>query len=511
MNSVCLIIIKTLVFYFFSFGLICTGLEAKAAEVSAKKPESIAIPYPKINYGSGEHKKLLMRGEYLTKMGDCVACHTDTNNHGPAFAGGYAIKTPFGTFYSPNITSDKETGIGKWTDDQFIHAMQNGVSPQGHNYFPVFPYTSFTRVTPEDLLAIKAYLTAIPAINKVPPKNDVAFPFSWRFLQYGWKLLFFQFNKGVYVPDPTKSAAWNRGAYIVQGLGHCGECHTPRNIFGAMKRDYALTGAFIEGYYAANITGHGLEGVPDEKVIEVFTKNKKLKGSGQVGGPMLQVNMDSLKYLTKADLRAMVTYLRTVKSKEPAAAKTGGKLGASAGKDIYIAHCAVCHDTGAAEAPKIGDAAAWSTRTKQGMTLLLDHAINGYNSMPPRGGCMTCSDAEIKAAVDYILEKSQGAAGGHAALTKTPKLTLADGKRIYDETCSVCHAEGKLGAPKVGDKRVWAPRIGQNIDVLIYHAIHGYRRMPPKGTCIDCSDAEIIAAVKYMVQQSQPGADYSLW
>jgi cytochrome c5 len=124
---------------------------------------------------------------------------------------------------------------------------------------------------------------------------------------------------------------------------------------------------------------------------------------------------------------------------------------------------------------------------------------------------MTCSDAEIKAAVEYILDKSKGSAGAEVAPPKVPKLTLADGKKVYDETCSVCHAEGKLGAPKMGDQKAWAPLIAQNMDVLIYRAIHGYRRMPPRGTCIDCSDAEIIAAVKYMVQHSQSGADYSLW
>ena len=203
--------------------------------------------------------------------------------------------------------------------------------------------------------------------------------------------------------------------------------------------------------------------------------------------------------------------ISTVKSKEPQAPKTSGKLDASAGKEIYTAHCGVCHDTGAAGAPKIGDAVDWSSRMKQGMTLVLDHAINGYNSMPPRGACMTCSDAEIKAAIDYILDKSKGAAGAVALPPKAPKLTLADGKRIYDETCSVCHAEGKLGAPKVGDQAVWAPLIAQNMDVLIYRSIHGYKRMPARGTCVDCTDAEIIAAVKYMVQQSQTGADYSLW
>jgi len=508
MNLALITIKKT--YWFFLLALLSFNLSAQTTDAT-QKPTMVPLTYPTIDYGTDKQAALLKRGEYLTKMGDCIACHTDTDHHGVAFAGGYAIKTPFGTFYSPNITSDKETGIGKWTDDEFVRAMQHGISPQGYNYFPVFPYTSFTRVTREDLLAIKAYLFSLPPIHEMPRKNDVPFPFSWRFLQYGWKLLFFDFNKGVYQYDATKSADWNRGAYIVEGLGHCGECHTPRNMFGAMKRAYALTGAFVEGYYAANITSTGLKGVADQEIVEVFTKNKKFHGAGAVGGPMLEVNIDSLTYLTQDDLNAIVTYLKTVKSKEPEAPKASGKLEASAGQDIYTAHCAVCHDTGAAGAPKIGDAADWSSRMKQGMATVLNHAINGYNSMPPRGACMTCSDAEIKAAVEYILDKSKGSAGAEVAPPKAPKLTLADGKKVYDETCSVCHAEGKLGAPKMGDQKAWAPLIAQNMDVLIYRAIHGYRRMPPRGTCIDCSDAEIIAAVKYMVQHSQSGADYSLW
>jgi cytochrome c5 len=500
MNPVSKIILSLLLFCSFT---------ANAVELT----KITALPYPKANYGTGEHKNLVQRGEYLTKMGDCIACHTDTKHGGIPFAGGLGIQTPFGTFYSQNITPDKDTGIGKWSDKEFIRAMQHGISPKGYNYFPVFPYTSFTRVTEDDLLAIKAYLLSIPPIHKAAPKNNVSFPFSWRFLQYGWKLLFFEPYKGVYKYEPNQSVDWNRGAYIVQGLGHCGECHTPRNLFGGMKYKYALTGAFIEGYYAANVTAHGLEGVPSNEVVEVFTKNKKYKGAGQIGGPMLEVNLDSLRYMTKSDLNAIVTYLKTVKSKEPEIAKKSAVLGADAGEDIYAAHCGICHDSGAAGAPKLGDASDWGTRLQQGMPTIVEHAINGYNSMPPRGACITCSDQEIKAAIDYIYSKSKAPTEGAAGATppKVVKLTLADGKKIYESNCIVCHGEGKLGSPKLGDKEAWTPIVAKNFDVLIEHTLHGYKRMPARGTCVNCSDAEIIAAIKYMVQQSHVGGDYSLW
>jgi cytochrome c5 len=499
-------------FIFCGLALI-TALLSSNAQATEQNTPMQPIPYPTPNYGAGAHKQLVERGEYLAKMGDCIACHTDTTHkNSSSFAGGYPIPTPFGTFYSPNITSDKETGIGKWNDDQFVRAMQHGVSPKGENYFPVFPYTSFTRVTRDDLLAIKAYLMSIPPVKKARMKDETYFPFSWRFLQYGWKILFFYPYQGVYRYDAAKSAEWNRGAYIVQGLGHCGECHTPRNIFGAMKHTYELTGAFVEGYYAPDITAHGLEGVSIDAVTDVFIHNNKYKNAGKAQGPMLEVNLDSLRYLTEADLKAIVVYLKTVKSREPSAPKSTGKIDASTGENIYTAYCAVCHDSGSAGAPKITDSADWTNRMKQGMPVVLAHAINGYNSMPPRGACPTCSDAEIKAAVEYIINQSQKS--GASAVPTPPqavKLTLADGQKVYANTCSVCHAQGLLGAPKVGDVEAWAPRIAQNIDVLIEHAIHGYRRMPPKGTCIDCTDAEIIAAVKYMVQQSQKGGDYSLW
>ncbi len=469
--------------------------------------------YPTINYNSGYPKQLIDKGAYLAKAGDCIACHTNTREKGPPFAGGLYIATPFGFFYTPNITSDRVNGIGSMTQAQFIKAMHDGIAPDGSNYFPVFPYDCFTKVNNEDLTAIYAYLMSIPAVHKPLPENDVLWPFSVRFLQWGWKLLFFVSHKGVYQFDPTQSAMWNRGAYLVQGLGHCTECHTPRNMLGGLKQKHFLTGAFVGGYYAPDISANGLAGSSIDDVINVFVNSQMLKGAGQVQGPMAEVNNDSLKYLSKDDLLAIAVYLKSVKSVAQQTAMTGGVVTADTGKKIYQTKCAACHDSGAAGAPKIGDADAWAPRIKQGMNIIFEHAINGYNSMPPKGTCMDCSDNEIKAAVEYLVDNSKASLG---QTTKKPAprpatTALTIGQTVYTQSCSVCHDKGLLGAPRIGVQADWDPRMKQNMDVLFKHAIYGYKNMPAKGTCLNCSQADIQAAVKYIVRITYPNSNYSLW
>jgi cytochrome c5 len=497
----------------FSVGLIFS-IAAQAGESTTLASSPPVYPtYPTPNYGTGAQRSLVERGEYLVKMGDCISCHTNSEENGKPFAGGLGLKTPFGTFYSPNITADRETGIGKWSDKDFIRAMHHGLSPSYANYFPVFPFTSFTRVSDADLIAIKAYLFNIPPVHQPQRKNDVAFPFNIRLLQFGWKFLFFYWHQGTFQADPKQSTQWNRGAYIVQGLGHCGECHTPRNIFGAMKHDYALTGAFVDGYYAPDITSVGLADVTDQEVINVFTHDQKFKGGGKVQGPMAEVNHNSLKYMTPEDLQAIVAYLKTVKSKPQAAARQApGEVNADTGKHIYEAKCSVCHTSGAAGAPKLGDAGAWAPRIGQGMAVVMQHAINGYNSMPAKGTCMDCSDAEIKAAVDYLIagskEGASGAATSSVPVSKGPiRISEAQAKEVYTANCAGCHDNGMLNAPRIGDKARWEPIIKQNMDIIFGKTLTTHAKIPG----ITCSDAELLAAVKYIVQQSKTKGDYSLW
>ena len=253
------------------------------------------------------------RGAYLANAADCVACHTDSAHSGRPYAGGRALATPFGTFYSPNITPDPETGIGRWSDEQFLHALRDGVRPDGANYFPVFPYPSFTKITNADARAIKAYLFSLPAVRQANRKHDVSFPVSWRFLQNGWKLLFF--SPGPFQPAPERSEAYNRGAYLVTALAHCGECHTPRNWFGATEPDRFLAGNpnGPDGKKVPNITPDSQTGIGkwSENDIMNLLRDGQTPDFDFVGGAMAEVVRKTSR-LTDADRRAIALYLRSL-------------------------------------------------------------------------------------------------------------------------------------------------------------------------------------------------------
>jgi mono/diheme cytochrome c family protein len=253
------------------------------------------------------------RGAYLATAAGCADCHTDAKNDGRPYAGGRALTTPFGTFYAPNITPDPDTGIGRWSDAQFLNALREGVSPDGSNYFPVFPYPSFTKITDDDARAIKAYLFAQPAVRQSNRAHDVAFPFSWRLLLNGWKLLFF--SSGPLRPAPERGDAYNRGAYLVTALSHCGECHTPRNWFGAMEPSRLLAGTphGPDGKAVPNITPDSETGIGkwSEDDIVTLLKDGQTPDFDFVGGAMAEIVKNTTR-LTDADRRAIAVYLRTL-------------------------------------------------------------------------------------------------------------------------------------------------------------------------------------------------------
>lgn len=472
--------------------------------------------YPTVNYGSGEKAKQIKRGEYLVKAGDCIACHTAKG--GTAFAGGYAISTPFGKIYGPNITSSKKYGIGAWSDAEFIKTMREGINPKGEYLYPAFPYLFFNRLTDDDLIAIKAYLDATPAIDQPSTENEMMWPFNWRFLQIGWRALFFYPEKqGVFVPDPNQSAQWNRGAYLVQGLGHCGMCHTPSYYIFSKKyplaapvKKYFLSGNMVEGYFAPNITSTLMKDATDQQLMDVFRKDEHIEG-GKIQGPMLEANHDSLKYLTDEDVRSIAAYLRTVVSQSPPKVSRSGLEG---GKATYEQYCTGCHTNGAGGAPKLGDAAAWEPIIKLGIDTVYSNAINGIGAMPAKGTCSTCTDQEIKDAVDYMVSVDESGSGSSASSVPAPKpLTMEQGKELYNKYCSVCHNPNSNypNAPIIGDKQAWKGIIQQGMDEVFYNTLHGFGNMPARGGCPNCNGAEIKAAVKYMVQESSTEGDYRLW
>ncbi len=267
------------------------------------------------------------RGEYVLRMGGCVACHTDQKNGGAFLAGGRALKTDFGTFYTPNITPDPDTGIGGWSTGAFVRAMREGVSPDGQHYYPAFPYTSYTKMTEQDLVDLKAYLDTVTPVNRPFEPHDLSFPFSIRPILVGWKLLFF--DKSPFDPDPAHSESWNRGAYLVRGPAHCGECHTPRNALGGLDNDRFLAGnpKGPDGKTVPNITPHE-DGIGDWSASDIAfaLETGLLPNYDSFGGGMGEVVKDSTSHLTKEDREAIAEYLRTLPpiAGSPKAEKTAG-------------------------------------------------------------------------------------------------------------------------------------------------------------------------------------------
>jgi len=250
------------------------------------------------------------RGEYLAAAAGCIGCHTETRQGAVPFAGGRALQTPFGTFYGPNITPDPQAGIGRWTPADFVRAMREGRRPDGAHYFPAFPYPSFTRISDADLGDLWAYLGTLKPSAQPSRPHELGFFFRWRFLIAIWKWLFFA--PGPFQPDAGKSAAVNRGAYLVQALGHCGECHTPRNFLGAPKKDRALAGAKLgEGTSAPNLTPTRLKRYDDGELKDIL-KSGLFPDGDVLGDTMSEVVRNTTSKLTAPDLDALIAYLRSL-------------------------------------------------------------------------------------------------------------------------------------------------------------------------------------------------------
>lgn len=254
------------------------------------------------------------RGEYVFRATGGCSCHTDMANDGAFMAGGRPIKTPFGAVYATNITPAVETGIGRWSDADFIRSMREGVGPDGKHYFPVFPYTSFTGMSDQDLLDLKAYLFSLPAVEQKNRDHELSGPFGWRPLLAIWKWL--NFAPGAYQPNPERDAQWNRGAYLTTALGHCAECHTPRDIMGALKKDLAYAGSIEgpEGELAPNITPDAETGVGQWSATDMtwYLQTGFKPDGDDTQGLMAELIENGYRHINKADLNAIAAYLRSL-------------------------------------------------------------------------------------------------------------------------------------------------------------------------------------------------------
>jgi mono/diheme cytochrome c family protein len=279
-------------------------------------------------------------GQALVIAGDCLSCHL--RDGGQPFAGGLGLNTPFGVIYTPNITSDQQTGIGGWTPDQFYRAMHDGIGRHGGNLYPAFPYPWFTRLSRADDDAILAYLKTTPPVAYRPPATRLPFPFNIRLLMKGWNLLFFR--RGDFQPTSGQTAEWNRGAFLVKGPGHCGACHTPKNALGADKAKQPFYGGVLENWTAPDLTGNlrlGLGSWSVDDITEYLRTGRNARAGA--GGPMAEVVTLSSSLMNDADRRAIAVYLKNQAASPDARVRDADAGAMTRGAAIYSDACASCH------------------------------------------------------------------------------------------------------------------------------------------------------------------------
>jgi len=373
--------------------------------------------------------EMVKRGEYLVRAADCVSCHTTTDQD--PFSGGREFDLgSMGKLYSPNITPDKETGIGTWSDDDFRAALQLGIGKGGVHLYPAFPYASFTLLSDDDVLAIKAYLFSLKPVHAVAPPDAMRFPYNQRWLMAYWSWLFDSNHR--LADDPAKPAEWNHGRYLVEALGHCGECHTSRNFLQGVEHSKAYAGAITQKWKAYDITpdkAAGIGGWSDDELVSYLSVGFA-QGHGPASGPMAEAVSNSLRFLPPTDIHAIVAYLRSlapIPSVVPAeaqadAANAGSDSGY--GQQVYARECASCHRLNGRGTQSAYEALGGSETVTDPQAINLTQAVlygstidtvDGPVRMLGFGGGL--SDADVAAVVNYAAHQL----GGHS-----PHLTPQD-------------------------------------------------------------------------------------
>lgn len=360
---------------------------------------------------SAFNSELVTKGFELAAIGNCAVCHT--GHGGKVYAGSRALATPFGTIYSSNITPDAETGIGRWSEEAFRRALRDGVDREGGHLYPAFPYDHFTHLTDGDIHALYAFIMTRTPVRSVPPENKLAFPFNVRPLLAGWKLLFL--NRGPRNADAAQSAEWNRGAYLAEGAGHCGACHTPRNSLGAEQRAHAYAGGVSESWDASALDAGSRAPVAwTADQLTTFLASGWQAQHGASAGPMAPVT-ENLSDVPIKDIRAIAIYIASLSIGRPAAppaSQTGDNSSAIAA--IYVGACGVCHDRPAGAAseglPLSRSSSLREARPRNALNVIL-HGIarrSGESGpfMPAFDGMLT--DAQIADLAAYIRDRFAG-------------------------------------------------------------------------------------------------------
>ncbi|MCB8879796.1 c-type cytochrome [Acidisoma cellulosilytica] len=364
----------------------------------------------------------IKRGHYLALAGDCVACHTAPG--GAPYAGGLQLNTGFGIVAASNITPDRDTGIGGWTTKQFILAMHRGIGDHGKRLYPAMPYTAYAKVSDADLTDIKAYLDTLPPVNHAVIANQMPFPFNIRLMMIGWNMLFFDFGGAEYKADPTQTAEWNRGAYLVQGLEHCSTCHTTKNFLGADEAGKFLHGTDLDGWWAPDLTSNTRIGLGSWSEDDIVTFLKTGANDRMVAaGPMAEAVTNSTQHLTVPDLHAMAVYLKSI----PASDDTGltpvppTDPQMVAGRAIYGDNCAACHVLNATGVPGMAPAFVLSpsVQAQNPENMIRTILAGGHVAVTetnPTGAAMPAfdwklSDAQIAAVTTYLRNSWGNAAG----------------------------------------------------------------------------------------------------
>src|ERR1700743_2198771 len=361
-------------------------------------------------FAADPSEETVEHGKALVEAGDCASCHTA--DPAKPFAGGKRIDTPFGAIYSPNLTPDKNSGIGLWSDQDFRRALREGIAPNGSRYYPAFPYPYFTKLTRDDIQAIRAYLATLQPVQNSAPPPALRFPLNFRVVMRGWDWLFFK--PGILQPDQQKSTEWNRGRYLVEGPGHCGACHTPKNVFGADRLSRPFSGGLVGDPFAPRLDEaprSGLKSWSEDDVVEYLQRGRN--GRSHAGGLMAEVVTNSTSLMRDSDVRAIAVFLKDLPpgEREPNVLPPPEAQMAD-GQKVYRGACIACHEVDGSGAPRIypplpGNANLQSAIAASTLRIILQGAQTLTTPRAPNPGSMPAyaaklSDQQIADVATYI-------------------------------------------------------------------------------------------------------------